>query len=88
MLQLIAGLIRAIAIAAPVLGIGDVTKYANVAAMLIETGDAAKADMAELTAQIETMVKEKRNPTEAEWNGLKARSDALHDAIQAAAEET
>ena len=47
------------------------------------TGGAVSLEtLREVTDAVRTMVEEDREPTEAEWALLRARSDDLHDAIQ------
>lgn len=42
-----------------------------------------RQEMQQLKTKVETIVAEGREPTEAEWAELQARSDAAHAAIQA-----
>lgn len=52
------------------------------AAELIKVGEAGSTELQALTAHIQTMVSSGRDPTEDDWNQLKARSDAAHALIQ------
>lgn len=53
------------------------------AASLIRAGEAGSAELQALTAHIQAMVNSGTDPTEDDWNTLKARSDAAHTLIQA-----
>lgn len=52
---------------------------------LLERGDEAHTELKEFTEVIEVMVEENREPTPAEWQALRDRSDAAHSTIQEAA---
>lgn len=52
------------------------------AAELIKVGEAGSTELQALTAHIQTMVSSGRDPTEDDWNQLKARSDTAHALIQ------
>lgn len=54
------------------------------AAELIKVGEAGATELQALTAHIQAMVSSGRDPTEDDWNQLKARSDAAHALIQSA----
>lgn len=51
-------------------------------ATLIKLGDQGATELQALTGQIKQMVTANRDPTESEWDALKARSDAAHATIQ------
>lgn len=53
----------------------------SLGAQLIEVGDAGAADLAALTQQIKSMTAQGRDPTQAEWDALRSRSDAAHATI-------
>ena len=55
----------------------------NLGASLIDRGSEAENELQLLTEQIKQMVVEQREPTQAEWDAMSARSDAAHSAIQA-----
>lgn len=59
-----------------------ISSLLKLVASLLKKGDEAKADLIALKEQIEKMVAEGRDPTPDEWDALRARSDAAHDAIQ------
>lgn len=54
---------------------------------LVERGDEAHEELTEFTKVIEAMAEEGRNPTPAEWQTLRDRSDAAHSTIQDAVAE-
>lgn len=55
---------------------------------LLERGDEAHDELVAFTNVMEGMAKQGRAPSTAEWNTLRARSDAAHDVIQEAAAAT
>jgi hypothetical protein len=55
---------------------------------LLTRGDEAHDELVAFTKVIEGMAAQGRQPTTAEWNTLRGRSDAAHDVIQAAAAAT
>lgn len=52
---------------------------------LIERGDEGHEQLKAFAEMVEGMAKEGRAPSTAEWDALRARSDAAHDVIQEAA---
>lgn len=52
---------------------------------LLTRGDEAHDELVAFTEVVEDMAEKGRQPTTAEWNTLRGRSDAAHDVIQAAA---
>lgn len=76
-LRLVAAGASSIFTGSPVVG-----QVLTAGAALIELGEAGAADFQALTLQVEDMVTAGRTPTPAEWDALKARSDAAHEAIQ------
>jgi len=52
---------------------------------LLTRGDEAHDELVEFTQVVEDMAAKGRDPTVAEWDTLRGRSDAAHDVIQAAA---
>ncbi len=52
---------------------------------LLTRGDEAHDELVAFTKVVEEMAAQGRQPTTAEWNTLRGRSDAAHDVIQAAA---
>ena len=54
---------------------------------IITQGDDALDELREFTATITAMAEEGRDPTPAEWQALRERSDAAHDRLQAMKEE-
>ncbi len=52
---------------------------------LLTRGDEAHDELVEFTQVVEDMAAKGREPTVAEWDTLRGRSDAAHDVIQAAA---
>ena len=81
---LIAQLFQVLAVAAVREGVGDnaISEILIIASSLITRGVSAQSELQALTTQVETMVNEDREPTAEEWQALKGRSDAAHDAIQ------
>jgi hypothetical protein len=55
---------------------------------LLTRGDEAHEELVAFTKVVEEMAAQGRQPTTAEWNTLRGRSDAAHDVIQAAAAAT
>lgn len=55
---------------------------------LLTRGDEAHDELVAFTKVVEEMAAKGRQPTTAEWNTLRGRSDAAHDVIQAAAAAT
>ena len=90
-IALIAALIRGVATITrdPDLGVRDkaITQILDLAALALERGTEGAEALRELTAQVEAMVAEKRQPTPREWENLRARSDAAHAALQSVPEE-
>lgn len=85
----LAGLLRALSVLASTAGFkeGDsVARVLAMAAFAVERGEAGRAELERLCAQIDEMVAQGRPPTDEEWLVLRGRSDAAHDAIQKAAE--
>ena len=89
-LILISGLMRAIALLSRT---ADMGKYGNtigsvlaLGATAIERGESGRVELKALKAQVEAMLSEGREPTDAEFASLKARSDAAHAVIQASGE--
>ena len=81
-LPLVPELLRTIATAAQSFLGPVVSEVMSAAPALIESGDAGAVALNDLTLQIKGMIAAGRDPTEAEWNALKARSDAAHAVIQ------
>ncbi len=52
---------------------------------LLTRGDEAHEELVAFTKVVEEMAAKGRQPTTAEWDTLRGRSDAAHDVIQAAA---
>ena len=84
MLTTISQLLLALSAAAQIAGVSNptISKWASIAAALLEQGDAARAALEDLVDHIRLMVDEDREPTQAEWDALAARSQAAHDTIQ------
>lgn len=82
--QLIAQLLLALGQAArtPAIQQESIAVWIELAGRLIQKGSEADAALRALEAQIRRMVAEQREPTEQEWESLRARSDAVHHAIQ------
>lgn len=59
-----------------------IPKWLDMIAAFIEQGSVAASELNFLKMQIQTMVRENREPTDDEWSELKERSDAAHDIIQ------
>lgn len=55
---------------------------------LLTRGDEAHDELVAFTNVVEDMAARGRQPTPAEWNTLRGRSDAAHDVIQTAAAAT
>ena len=55
---------------------------------LLTRGDEAHDELVAFTKVVEDMAADGRQPTPAEWDTLRGRSDAAHDVIQAAAAAT
>lgn len=76
----------------PALGGGSTLKMQEISELLglfgqlFERGDEALDELKSFAAIVEAMAKEGRNPSPAEWETLRGRSDAAHDVIQQAAE--
>ncbi len=66
-------------------GHDDLGEYALLAASLVREGDDAHAELVALTAEIEAMVAEGRDPTPEEMAAASTRRQELSDAIQAGA---
>lgn len=54
----------------------------DLGAQLITAGEAGTTELQALTDQIKTMVAQGRDPTQAEWDALRTRSDAAHAKLQ------
>ena len=65
----------------------DAANLLGILTELLARGDEAHEELKAFAEVIQRMADEKRNPTPEEWATLRARSDAAHDVIQAAAEE-
>jgi hypothetical protein len=61
-----------------------IPKWLDMIAAFIEQGTASVQELNFLKMQIQTMVKENREPTDSEWAELKERSDTAHEIIQGA----
>lgn len=85
----LAGLLRSLSVFAPLGGKqGQALQAAlTLAATLLERGEAGRHELEKLCADIDVMVAQGREPTLEEWNALLGRSNAAHEAIQAAAQE-
>lgn len=59
-----------------------ITSALNVAASLIERGEAGAAELQKLADQVAEMVSAGTEPTAEQWADLRARSDAAHLALQ------
>lgn len=96
MIELILVAIRGLALVTnnPALGGGSSVRMQEASELLgllgelLERGDEAHADLVAFTKVMESMAKQGRAPSTAEWNTLRARSDAAHDVIQEAAAAT
>lgn len=83
---LISGLLRSIALLTRT---ADMSKHAQsigavlaLGATAVERGAEGRVELKALKAQVEAMLSEGREPTNAEFAALKARSDAAHAIIQ------
>lgn len=65
----------------------SVLRWLNLASALMRAGGQMVSEMQALTAQVQQMVNEQRDPTAEEWAMQGAESDALSEAIAAAADE-
>ncbi len=78
----------------PALGGGSSVKLQEASELLsflgelLTRGDEAHEELVAFTKVVEEMAAKGRQPTTAEWNTLRGRSDAAHDVIQAAAAAT
>lgn len=78
----------------PALGGGSSVKLQDASELLsflgelLTRGDEAHDDLVAFTKVVEDMAAKGRQPTTAEWDTLRGRSDAAHDIIQAAAAAT
>lgn len=63
----------------------ETSEFLSMLGELLERGDEANEELEEFAEVIARMAKESRAPTPTEWQTLRDRSDAAHDAIQAAA---
>lgn len=94
-IQLILMAVRGISVITnnPALGGGssvrldEASKLLGLLGELLERGDEAHTELKEFAQVVERMAKEGRAPTNAEWDTLKARSDAAHSVIQTALAE-
>lgn len=59
-----------------------INKWLDGLAAVFSRGEPTEDGLRVLKEGIERMVKEGRDPTPAEWDGLKARSDKAHKTIQ------
>jgi hypothetical protein len=86
-LTVLAGLLRALSTLAqdPKLGGDTVSRVLGLAAFAVERGEAGRAALEQLCAEIDVMVAQGRPPTEIEWAVLRTRSDMAHAAIVKAA---
>jgi hypothetical protein len=83
-LELIPDFLRSLALLGPVLPTAAwVLPVLNTVALLVERGESGARELAALTDQMRQMVDAGRAPTPAEFNALRARSDAAHAALQA-----
>lgn len=64
----------------------EISELLGLFGQLFERGDEALDELKAFAAIVEAMAKEGRNPSPAEWETLRGRSDAAHDVIQQAAE--
>lgn len=60
----------------------SVKVFTDLGTSLLNRGSEAEGELQELTADIKQMVVEDREPTQAEWDAMSARSDAAHSIIQ------
>lgn len=84
----LSGLLRALSVLAGSAKFkeGDtVSRVLALAAFAVERGEAGRAALEQLSAHIDVMVAQGREPTDLEWADLRARSDGAHAAIQEAA---
>lgn len=85
-LTLIASLLSGLSVAArnPVFsGAGvAISSVLQLAATLVERGEAGAEELKKLTEEIKAMVEDGRQPTAAEWKALRARSDTAHAILQ------
>lgn len=58
------------------------TRILALGALALERGEAGRADLEALCAEIDTMVAQGRDPTAAEWGTLRGRSEAAHEKLQ------
>jgi len=78
----------------PALGGGSSVKLQEASELLsflgelLTRGDEAHTELVAFTKVVEEMAAKGRQPTSAEWDTLRGRSDAAHDVIQAAAAAT
>lgn len=77
---------RVLATAVPTFGLKDggvlVQKLLNFGAALGDRKEEGEQQLKELTTEVESMVKDGREPTVEELNGLRERSDAAHAILQ------
>jgi len=86
--SVLAGLIRALSVFAPLGGAQglELQKLLGYVALLLERGEAGRHALEELSAQIDVMVAQgNRSPSVEELAALRSRSDVAHEIIQEAA---
>ena len=72
----------ALALASEFISNENVLKYVGLAGEIVNQAFEVDSRLEGLNAHILQMVSEQRNPTEAEWATLTARSNVAHDTIQ------
>lgn len=85
LIQALLSALGAVAMTPAGAALGGVGSILNFAASLIGQGEAGMVELQKLTDEVKAMVAAGRDPTDEEFAALKARSDAAHAAIQAAA---
>ncbi len=65
----------------------EISELLGLFGQLFERGDEALEELQEFADIVGAMAAENRNPSRAEWETLRARSDVAHDVIQEAAAE-
>ena len=65
----------------------EISDFLAMLGELIERGDEAHDELKTFAEMVDSMAKEGRSPTRAEWDVLRGRSDAAHAVIQDAAAE-
>ena len=72
----------ALALASEFIDNDNILAWVAMAGQIVSSGFETDVKLQELSVHIQQMVAEERNPTQAEWDAMAARSEAAHDAIQ------